>query len=180
MAFRPPSIPQGVSLKEWLRQAEEEQFFSLAPEPMPTKIRQLLSSNESVFLTHLLRWFPHLLFFSQVQLIRLVEVDNEQLFHEWLESGCDPEIEPDQWRYFNDIRLLSLDFVACVPSGVPLRAIELNGKEHENDRRVMMRDRIKKAALLPTGLPFLTFKNEQLYSRQGLNEIEFSLRDVLG
>lgn len=150
MAFG-PKLPNGLTYQEWEQYCEkQERYVQPTAEHRPkllVKRKQFLSGNETAFLARLKSWFPEVDIHCQVQLMRLVEVDNKQVAAELIEGFFEQstrvgheykapmpkEVQAEYWRQHNMFNLLSCDFVLTDPLGVPLCVIELDGDEHTYD-----------------------------------------------
>lgn len=124
-----------------------------------------LSKHEQALFAHLKKTCPNHYVWPQVQLIRLLNIDEKRIEEEGkkdtLRDGLEPK--PSKWPSFNEIRLLSLDYVIADVNFTPVCAIELDGPEHKTDPSTITRDKNKAAALKAANFPLLRFENEEVF-----------------
>lgn len=114
----------------------------------------LISEVELVLYRRLVAAFPGHHVFCQVHLPRVIDVGAKG---------------PEFWRWFNPIKLLSLDFLVCAPDMSPLLAIELDDKSHDQPERKGP-DQRKNESLDAAGLRLVRIKTSELSSIKNLAE----------
>lgn len=136
----------------------------------PTRpVCPFISKNELKLLTLLQAALPKHYIFTQVQLTRLVDVDQSAIDDYNNQNGGASKIT--KWQFLNLFQLLSVDFAICDSLGLPVCAIELDGPEHETDPDKGKRDVIKARALGGAGIALCRFYNSQLTSVSGCESI---------
>lgn len=205
MAFSGGNIPDGMSVSEYQDYCHLDQYFSGPLDDFPSRLKApFLSKCEAKFLSFLKAAHPSSSVMTQVQLIRLVNVDVENLCASWRDQeGCDPETRPNIKRLIGDINLLSVDFVLLDASGCPYFVIELDGPEHQYDPNVLEawvkiqakkrltssekkirdqvagweRDRLKESAIRCAGLAFKRIKNAESCMTEYQNQLNFEISE---
>ena len=170
---------------------------------VPHKMRDLQSPNELKLYRAIREWHPHKMVLAQVQLIRLVNVNCDEIATAWKEQGSDPRCWIDFGGLIGDINLLSLDFVIFNPSGTSGLVIELDGDEHSFDEKVVedwvvksslvpnwngssliktpkrvegwYRDRIKEHAVKSAGFHFIRFLNRDLNNHEAMQGLQLAI-----
>lgn len=173
MAFDPFGIGN-LSPKEraeYERKLQREIALSYAPgSDYPTRqVRPFISTNELKLLTLIQSALPKHYVFTQVQLTRIVDVDQTAIDDYNKGSGGTGSIT--KWQFLKLFQLLSVDFLVCDSLGHPVFAIELDGPEHETDPVKGERDVIKAQALGGAGVALCRFYNSQLISGDGREAI---------
>jgi len=189
MAFT-GGLTNGMSAADFQMYCNLEQYLSGPAAPMAT-VQKLpfFSVNEFNFFLRLQAAHPDAIVLSQVQLIRILNVDVSLLIANWNAQGQGPGF-PNIKGQISDINLLSLDFVLLTKTGKVFYVIELDGPEHLLDAAVMkdwvrlqaapittpqdkkiiervnawQRDKIKESAVQSCGLPFERFKHTDIGS----------------
>ena len=174
MAFRPSFIPQHMSLDEYNHLAAAEAALAAPTEVhVPVVSAPFLSVNEQTLLQLLSPSLPGRHICCQVQLIRLVALDESKLTQQFLQDYqylLANRSEP-KWFFFNLISLLSLDFVFLNAQGTPTCVVELDGPEHETDLDLIERDKVKAQVLGSVGIPFQRFKNVDIADSNKVNAL---------
>ncbi|MGY0613430.1 DUF2726 domain-containing protein [Luteimonas sp. A501] len=131
---------------------------------VPVVPATFLSANEKSLLQHLSAGLSSRHICCQVQLIRLVELDDTQLSPQLLQNYeyLVGNHKAPRWFFFNLISLLSLDFVFLNSQGNPTCVVELDGPEHQEDLNLIERDKMKSQVLSAIGMPFQRFKNSDI------------------
>ncbi|PKE27441.1 uncharacterized protein DUF2726 [Rahnella sp. BIGb0236] len=176
MAFNPQKNGQDIAISltpssaaEW---EEYENLYSDLPtklvETLPTKRTNFLSKIERNFLDALAKKFINYHIFSQVQLIRLVDIDKSKIPQFKIDFPTFFQGESEEHALFNLISLLSVDFVIANKTGYPRCVIEVDGEEHKKFYSAM-KDKFKNKALENAGIPILRITNEDVCDNVKLN-----------
>ena len=170
---------------------------------VPHKRLTLQSPNELQLYRAIREWHPHKIVLAQVQLIRLVNVDCNELTRELRAHGASSSYRVEFKDLIGDINLLSLDFVICNSSGIARLVIELDGNEHSFDEKIVedwvvksslapnwnglslvetpkrvhgwYRDRIKEHAVKSAGLEFIRFDNRNLNNYEAMQGLRMAI-----
>lgn len=181
MAFSPVTIPSNMSSQEYADFCALSQLIQTPLEVHPPiRAKSFLSNNEIKFLACLIKWLPNYVVFTQVHLLQMIEVNENDIDNSFMKNyeyivGDDtPEKRKSAyWMVFNMVNLLSVDFVISDFLGVPKYAIELDGPEHQKDARLIERDKIKNHVLSVINIPLLRIDNSELNS---LNLLESKVK----
>ena len=181
MAFRPQHIPAGMSMSEYAGICALDQLIHTPLEmPPPVRAKRFLSQNEIRLLAYLRAWLPNFLISTQVHLLQLINVDENDINTSFMKSydyilGDDTSQNRGSayWKIFNMVNLLSVDFVITDLIGQPAYAIELDGPEHRTDTGLIERDKIKNHVLSAIKIPLLRIENAELGA---LNALETKVR----
>lgn len=163
-------------------EAEWEEFENLYSD-LPSKLVETLPTKKAKFLTKIERDFFEVLtkkftnhhIFSQVQLVRLVEIDKSKIpqFKKDFPTFFQGELE--EYAIFNLINLLSVDFVIANNTGYPRCVIEVDGEEHKKPSAVR-KDKFKSKALENAGIKIYRISNEDTCNAEKLESFLEELR----
>lgn len=176
MAFRPKHIPAGMSMSEYAEICALGQLIHTPLEVTPpVRAKRFLSQNEIQLLAYLREWLPNFLISTQVHLLQLINVDENDINTSFMKNydyifGDDTPKNRAlaYWKIFNMVSLLSVDFVITNLIGEPAYAIELDGPEHRTDTRLIERDKIKSHVLNVINIPLLRIENAELAAQKSL------------
>ncbi|MGS0974111.1 DUF2726 domain-containing protein [Burkholderia glumae] len=164
MAFNPLK-KQNESQGEYQERVDASWLCSMPLEgTFPSMIRApFMSKREQVLFSYLKSNLPSHNVWPQVQLIRLLDIDESELKRQWLKETKGDGLEyPSKWPSFNKIRLLSVDYIVANANLIPVCAIELDGEEHEVELATISRDKYKEEALFAAKLQLFRFKNREI------------------
>lgn len=162
--------------------AEWEEYDSLYSD-LPTKLVETLPTKRAIFLSKIERHFfealtekfPNCHIFSQVQLIRLVDIDESKTPQLVKEFPTFFKGESEKYAIFNLINKLSVDFVIANKTGYPRCVIEVDGEEHKKSYSVR-KDKFKSKALENAGITLLRITNEDACDEKKLDSFFESIR----
>jgi len=153
-----------VSEEEWVAIANEFHDF---PEKLlkeyPTKKSIFLDDNETRVLKILRFQFKRedkYEVFSQVHMIRLLDVDNSDVVNLAKKYVTFFQGEDPRYALLNEISMMSHDFVIANDDGVPLCVIEIDGDSHKKWRRMFL-DKLKNQCLENAGIKIVRIKTDE-------------------
>lgn len=183
MAFNPKIDGKSIAISltpsseaEW---EEYENLYSDLPtklvETLPTKRTIFLSKIERDFLDAAIKKLPNYLIFSQVQLIRLVDIDSSKIPQFKIDFPTFFQGEEEEYAIFNLINLLSVDFVISNKTGYPLCVIEVDGEEHKKSYSAR-KDEFKNKALENAGIKIFRITNKDACDEKKLDSFLEDIR----
>lgn len=183
MAFVPKRNGKDIAISlSPSSKAEWEEYDSLYSD-LPTKLVETLPTKRAIFLSKiernffeaLTKKFPNCHIFSQVQLIRLVDIDKSKIPQLKKEFPTFFQGEPEQYTIFNLINKLSVDFVIANKTGYPRCVIEVDGEEHKTSYSAR-KDKFKSKALENAGITLLRITNKDASDEKKLESFLEEIR----